>query len=146
MVPVHDLSASGHFGAARDTLRRTAFNRRVSGVVLFAFVAQVVWVSGAWPMGLAPEPTTVVFVFLWFVVTALAAIVLEHRMAPAALGYLAAFLVAARWPEWKWCAMSVSQLALTVNPVVIGAPPEEVQAGVQQVRERIAARHPRARP
>ena len=141
LVQVAVLLALGRW--ARDTLRRTAFNRRVSGVVLFAFGAQIVWISGAWLMGLALEPTTVVFAFLWFVVTALAAIVLEHRMAPAALGYLAAFFVAARWPEWKWCAMSLSQLVLTVNVGVIGAPREEVHAGVRQVRERIAARPPR---
>ena len=128
---------------ARDTLTRTAFNRRISGTVLFAFLAQLTLVAGAWLMGLPLEATTVMFFFLWFALTSHVAIVLDRRMAPAAVGFLAAFVVAARWPGLRWCAMSACNLVLTVNLVAVGSPQEQVQAGVQQVRARIAAKHSR---
>jgi eukaryotic-like serine/threonine-protein kinase len=138
VVQVAVLLALGRW--ARDTLRRTAFNRRVSGTVLFAFAAQLALLGGSWLMGLALAPTTVMLVFVWFAVTAHAAIVLDRRVAPAAAAYLAAFLVAARWPEWRWCAMSLSNLALTANLVAVGASPEEVHEQIHRVRARRAAR------
>ncbi|MDB4931754.1 MAG: Serine/threonine protein kinase PrkC, regulator of stationary phase [Myxococcaceae bacterium] len=125
---------------ARDTLRRTAFNRRVAGTVLFAFVAQFVLAAGAWLMPLPLDVLSTMFVFVWFVLSAHVAIVLDRRIAPMAVGYLVAFLAAARWPEWRWVAMSLSSLALTLNVVAVGAPQEDVQASVHKVRDRIATR------
>jgi tRNA A-37 threonylcarbamoyl transferase component Bud32 len=125
---------------ARDTLRRTAFNRRIAATVLFAFVAQLTLAAGAWVMALPLGVLSTMFVFLWFVLAAHVAIVLDRRMAPMAAGYLVAFFVAARWPDWRWIAMSLSNLALTLNVVAVGAPQEDVQASVKQVRARIATR------
>ncbi len=138
-VQVAILLALGRW--ARDTLQRTAFNRRISATVLFAFLAQFTLIAGAWLMGLPLGATAVMFVFLWFALTTHVAIVLDRRMIPAAVGFLVAFLVAARWPEGRWIAMSASNLLLTLNVVAVGAPQEDVQQSVQQVRARIAARH-----
>lgn len=142
LVQLAALFALGRW--ARDTLQRTAFNRRVSGTVLFSFVAQLTLVVGAWLLHLPLVPTTVMFVFLWFAITTQAAIVLERRIAPAAVGYFAAFLVSARWPDLRWIAMSLSHIGLTVNVVVMGAPQVDVHASVREVRDRIGSRHHRA--
>ncbi len=128
---------------ARDTLTRTAFNRHIAGTVLFAFLAQLTWVAGAWLMGLPVEATKGMLIFLWFALSSHVAIVLDRRMVPAAVGFLAAFVVAARWPGLRWCAVSASNLVITLNVVATGSLQVQVQEGVQKVRERVAAKQSR---
>ncbi len=119
---------------ARDTLRRTEFNRRISRAVMFVFVGQLVLLVGARVMGLALVPTTVLMVFFWFTMTAHSAITMDRRMVPAAVGYLAAFMVSARWPALRWCAMSAANLTFTVNAVALGASQDDVQRRVESLR------------
>ncbi len=125
---------------ASDTMTRTAFNRRIAWSMTFVFVAQALLVIGAWVAGVGMLTTSILFPFVWFVITAHTAIALDKRLSISAVGYLAAFFLSARYPEKRWWIMSASNLVLAVNVVVAGARQEPFAVRVEQVKAWTAAR------
>ena len=128
---------------ARDTLHRTAFNRRMGRTVVFLFVSQILLTVGAWLLALPMRTVSALLPFLWFVVSAHAAIALEKWLAPAAATYALTFLVSARWPELRWFAMSLSNVALTLNIVVLGAATDPEIANGDILRQILAQQEKR---
>ncbi len=111
------------FGAwARQSMMRTAFNRRVWMTTQLVFLGQLVLHLGAWWLGIDPVTTNIFMMFQWFIMAAVVAIVLEWRLWPTAVGFGVAFLVAGRWPDARFAAMAVSNAILTINAVWVWRP------------------------
>ncbi len=133
---------------ARDTLTKTAFNRRMSRTVLLLFIAQLVFAAGATLLDFEIVQFQVALLFLWFVMAANVAVMLESRIAPAAGGFLVAFLVAAWQPRAVHLAMSLANVVLTVNLVRVWNPEdnslaEETQRRIEEFAARLRDRHKR---
>jgi len=107
---------------ARDTMRKTAFNRAMGRAVIWVFFAQLTLACGALLLGLDPTQFRVILMFLWFCTVAMLAVTLERRMAPAAAGYFAGFIVGAWRPDWVFACMSLSNVVLTVNLIAVWRP------------------------
>jgi eukaryotic-like serine/threonine-protein kinase len=107
---------------ARDSMSRTVFNRRVFASTIAVFVFQLVLYAGASELGLSVVVASVVMILMWAVIAAMVAIAVDRRLWPMAVGYLIAFLCAARWPEQRFWAMAASNLILTINAVAIWKP------------------------
>ena len=60
--------------------------------------------------------------FVWFCFAGMAALTIDMRLFPCVAGYLLAFAVAASRPDLALYAMSASNLAMTLNAVVIWRP------------------------
>jgi serine/threonine-protein kinase len=107
---------------ARDSLSKTVINRRISATAGFLFVAQIVLQLGMAIMDLPIDLSQVMMLFLWLVIAVMMAIGVDRRLAPSAVGFLAAFLFAARYPEHRFFAMSACNFVFTVNAVVLWRP------------------------
>jgi len=126
---------------ARESMTRTAFNRRVFLITVFVFVAQMLLNAGAYELGIPAVTTSVVLIFVWCVITAVVAIGLDHRLWPASVGYALAFLAAARWPEHRYWFMAASNFVLTITAVASWKPAQFLPTE----EERAAWRKPPAR-
>ena len=100
---------------ARDSLSRTAINRRITMLVGVTLAAQVLLYSGAMILGIPLLTTHTLLMFLWGVSAAAHAITIEERLWPAALGFFTAFLVASFFPETVFHCMSAGNLVLTIT-------------------------------
>ncbi len=103
---------------ARDSMRATLFNRRVAATGVFIFVGQTVLSLGAWAVGLSVEQSQTLMIFFWGTIATGVAINLDPWVAPSAAFYYAAFLFAARMPEYRLFAMSASNLVFGINAVI----------------------------
>jgi hypothetical protein len=135
---------------ARDSLSKTVINRRVVIGTLFLFVCQIVLAVVAQRLDVPVLQTELLIMFLWFVIAGMAAIGIDHRLTPCALGYLIALLVAVWHPEHRLYAMAAANLGFTINAVWHWRPerffrltPEERAALGRPAR---AAKRPRQPP
>jgi len=148
LVFIGVLSVVGFW--ARDTMRKTAFNRAMGRAVILVFVAQLTLACGALLAGLDPTQFRTLMMFLWFCAAAMLAVTLERRMAPAAAGYFAGFLVGAWQPQWLFACMSLSNVVLTVNLIAVWRPGQllnnEAQRRVEELQARFAQRRSRRKP
>jgi hypothetical protein len=72
-------------------------------------------------VGISPEISTVFHPFLWFCVATMLALTVERWFTPAALGFLLCFVVSAWRPDFRYLAMTGSNLLLVVNLLGIWA-------------------------
>lgn len=115
---------------ARDSMTKTAFNRRAGTSIAFAMAAQIVLALGAM-VGEVPVETVLAHeFFLWFVIAVMLTIFLERRIWPTALGYMTAFF-AIMWAKSHsgddyyrhgMLIMSVAHAVLTLNVLVVWRP------------------------
>jgi serine/threonine-protein kinase len=117
---------------ARESLMGTAFNRKVTGMLVAVLVAQLILTAGAsaakWPI---PMLLPMEF-FMWFVVATMFCIAVDRRFWPPAVGYLVGFLVvAAAQPEiveigefvsFALNCMGLTHFVLTLTCLVIWRP------------------------
>jgi serine/threonine-protein kinase len=135
---------------ARETMMKTEFNRAMGRAVIWVFFAQLTLACGALLIGLEPAQFRVILMFLWFCTAAMLAVTLERRMAPAAAGYFAGFMISAWRPEWAFACMSLSNLVLTVNLIAVWRPRDrllgdEGQRRLDELQALIAERRARRR-
>ncbi len=109
---------------ARQSMTRTAFNRRVFMTTLFVFVMQGVLYLGAWRLDIDPVRASILMMLGWTAIAGMAAIAIDPRLWPCAVGYALAFGVAATWPETRFWMMAASNAVLTVNAVISWRPDE----------------------
>jgi len=107
---------------ARDSMTKTLINRRVFATVVFLFIAQIALMLGAGVAEVDPVDLQVLLLFFWFCIAGMAALAIDLRLVPCAVGYLIGFGVAAARPEYTLYAMSASNLLLTINAVTIWRP------------------------
>jgi serine/threonine-protein kinase len=128
---------------ARESLAKTAFNRKAAGSVVFVMGAQIVLVLGGMVSGVAIDVVSLMQFFLWFVCGAVFTILLDVRLWPSALGYGLGFFAVA-WAlgnqrsdlhELSMYIMSASNFVLTLTLFVAWRPksfrpaPDEVRSG-----------------
>jgi eukaryotic-like serine/threonine-protein kinase len=131
---------------ARESMTRTIFNRRVWLTTQLVFVAQLVLYAGAAQLDLDALRASIAMILVWSVITGMASITIDPRLAPTSIGYAAAFLIAARWPATRWWMMSASNLLLTINAVAIWRPPTILMTDAERAALGRPPRKPRARP
>jgi serine/threonine-protein kinase len=102
---------------ARESLMKTAINRRAFATMVFMFSAQGVMAIGARHVGMTLLHIELMMVGLWTVTAGIAAIAIDRRLALAAIGYAAAFVLVTRFPEHRLYAMSAANLVFVVNAV-----------------------------
>ncbi len=110
---------------ARDSMMRTAINRRVMATIAVALVGQIVMTLGGAALTVSVHHIQVMTIFLWAVVASMAAIAIDRRLFPSAMGYLATFggaaVLAHNTFEVLW-AMSAGHLVTTINVLSIWRP------------------------
>ena len=108
---------------ARESIGKTAVNRRLFMTGLHLFLVQITLWIGAWYLALPVATTQVLMVLLWFAIGGMVAIAIDRRVAPSALAFLAAFVVSARHPDRALFIISAANLVFTINAVWAWWPP-----------------------
>ena len=103
---------------ARRTLSATVFNRRLTAMALFLFVAQGTFALGAGWLGATSQTIEVTYLALWMLTAGMMAIALDAWLALGAGIYLVAFLVATRAPELRSYLMALSNCAFAITAYV----------------------------
>ncbi|UJR83878.1 serine/threonine-protein kinase [Sandaracinus amylolyticus] len=110
---------------ARDSLSRTAINRRLTRLVGIMLGSQILLFGSVWRLGVTPEQTGPLLMFLYTVLAAVAAATIESRLWPTVAVYVAGLALANVWPEHVFLLEAIANLSLTINVVVIWARIEE---------------------
>ncbi len=125
---------------ARNTLRATAFNRRVTVTGLFVFAGQIVISQGAQALGLEVRESQVMMIFYWGTITTMLTITVDVWLWPSALLYFVWFLVAANYPTLRFYAMAAANFSFAVNAFIRWTPdtfrPSETERAGKQERDR----------
>jgi len=104
------------YGVAVVALRRrllaTDTNRWLAGSVAIVLGCQLALDLGAWGMGLRPRDGHTLHLFLWFVGASFTAMVVEERLAVAALGYLLAWAASVMRPDQLYPLITMSCVLL----------------------------------
>lgn len=96
----------------RGRLLATDTNRWLAGSVAIVLGCQLALDLGAWGMGLRPRDGHTLHLFLWFVGASFTAMVVERRLAVAALGYLLAWAASVMRPDQLYALITMSSLLL----------------------------------
>jgi serine/threonine-protein kinase len=91
----------------RESLMKTAVNRRIVATGMIAFAAQLALQVGGHTLGLRSEATATLHMLVWGIAASNAAAV-EPRFWLSVGGFFLAFLLACGFPEWRWDLMSAS--------------------------------------
>ncbi len=114
---------------ARESLSKTAFNRRVSGVVFIAFSMELPLHLGQWILGMDPAQSQVQAILLWATALAFAIVTIDRRIWPAALSTLLGYFVASWNVELRWLVMAVNAVIMLVNIAFVWrVEPDDVDA------------------
>jgi serine/threonine-protein kinase len=127
------------FAWARETLTKTALNRRLTLTLGLYLVAQITLGLGGWLAGISPTHMHVVFFFAWGLTDMMLAVWTERWFALPAATCAAAFLVAAGFPSLIYPLMSLCNLVLTVILVRVWFPRQDL-ARIQDRRRELRAR------
>jgi serine/threonine protein kinase len=104
---------------ARESLMKTALNRRIAASIIFLILAEILLITVNYILGVDPIRTMVYNLFLWAVIAWMAVISIEWRIFVAALGYTAGFLLTVHDPGLRYYMMSAGNLVLMINCLVI---------------------------
>jgi serine/threonine protein kinase len=119
---------------ARDSMFKTSINRRLMATAFFVFIAQIALWIGAWYLDVPKNKVQVFMILLWFTINGMIAITIDRRLAPSTLGYLIAFIAAARYPGQAMFTMAAANFFFTANAAWVWKPaqlrwtPEEKRA------------------
>jgi serine/threonine-protein kinase len=104
---------------ARESLTKTVLNRRISALVAFTLIGEILLFLVTWRLGIDIVTTVVLQALYWFVLAAVATITVELRMAPAAAIYLLGLVGVLFLPRFRYYFLAMANTALMVNLVVI---------------------------
>ncbi len=113
--PVAFLAIVGLIYLVKRRNLQTATNRRFYGGVMLALAAQILVHVGGMLLNLPIHAVHVMLFGLWFCVVAMLAIAVNPQLTYGAVGYLVGFLIAARWPELRFYAMTGANGLMTIN-------------------------------
>ncbi len=103
---------------ARESLMRTAINRRMTLAVFFSLVGEGVMLGAGHLMGLGAQAILTLWFAVWMLVTGMVAINIDARLWISAVGYALAFLWTAAQPSHLYATMGLANALLTINAVV----------------------------
>jgi len=104
---------------ARETLSRTAYNRRLAALIDAVFISQVAMAIGCALLGVAPVTSEILFMLLYFHGGLALVMTTELHLWPLTVGYLAAFLGSAARPEITPFVLSGANFLAMVNALVV---------------------------
>jgi eukaryotic-like serine/threonine-protein kinase len=119
----------------RDSLSKTAINRRMIATVMLVFAGQLALQVGAHLLGLSAVTTQTLLLLVWAVVLSTFATMTDARFWVAVGSFFVAFLVACRFPSQRWNMMSASSFVLLITFVVAWWRPREDRPGFMVRRE-----------
>ncbi len=139
------LSIAAFFLWARESMMKTAINRRIAASISFLLISQIILFFGADLLNMSVVNAQVMMILLWFSSAVMTSLAIDRRFVPSALGYLAAFIFAAKYPEHRWWAAAASNGLLTVNAVWVWRPAKgewltRTQEELEVLRNKRAAR------
>jgi len=124
---------------ARDTLTRTALNRRLGRTFALYMVLQVTLGAGGWLAGVSPTHLHLFFLFAWALTYGMLAVWAEPWLALPAAACAASFVVSSMVPSVMYPLMSLCNLLLTIVMVRVWFPRQDV-ARIQEQRRVFRAR------
>jgi serine/threonine-protein kinase len=124
---------------ARDTLTKTALNRRLSQTFALYFAGQCILGAGGWLAGFSPIHIHMVMMFAWGLMYTLLAVWTERWFALPAATCALTFLVVSAFPTLVYALMSLDNLVLTVVVVKVWFPRQDV-ARIHERRRELRAR------
>ena len=111
---------------ARETLTKTALNRRLSQTFALYFAAHCILAAGGWLAGFSPIHIHMVLMFSWGLMYTLLAVWTERWFALPAATCGLTFLVVSAFPSLMYALMSLDNLVLTVVVVKVWFPRQDV--------------------
>ena len=124
---------------ARDTLTKTALNRRLTQTFALYFAGHCILGAGGWFAGFSPIHIHMVLMFTWGLMYTLLAVWTERWFALPAATCALTFLVACAFPGLVYALMSLDNLVLTVVVVKVWFPKQDV-ARIRDQRRELRAR------
>ncbi|HEX3344618.1 MAG TPA: bifunctional serine/threonine protein kinase/MFS transporter [Polyangiaceae bacterium] len=124
---------------ARETLTKTALNRRLSQTFALYFAGQCILSAGGWLAGFSPIHIHMVLMFAWGLMYTLLAVWTERWFALPAATCALTFLVVCGFPGLTYALMALDNLVLTVVVVKVWFPRQDV-ARIHERRRELRAR------
>jgi len=107
---------------ARDSMSKTAINRRIFATLLYMFVAQTVLGVAMWLSGADQALTHWLHMFLWAVTVANLAINIDRGLWPSAVVTAIVFVATARMPPWMHLSIAFANAFVIANILKIWFP------------------------
>ena len=107
---------------AWESMSKSAINRALMRAGLLTPTGMFLIHLGCWLRDVDPMDSQLMTQFWWSGLTLMLASYVDSRLFPTAIGYLLAFLFSAAFPDWRFAFMSVSNLILTINAIIIWKP------------------------
>jgi serine/threonine-protein kinase len=115
------------FAWARDSLTKTALNRRVARTLTVYLTAQMVLSVGTWLAGVPAERSFVLIIFAWSLTEAMMAVWIEPWLALPAATCAATFLIGSVRPAWVYPFASLDNALLTYVLVRVWYPKQDLE-------------------
>jgi serine/threonine-protein kinase len=141
-IPAHQdtIIAAGGFLAlgfgltiwARESMTKTALNRRLAATLAVQLGMQILIASAAWILGISPTQSQTMLILSWALTLALLAVWAEPWFAVPAVVSALSLLVAAARPGWLYPLMALDNAVLTYVIVRVWLP----QQNVEKIRTR----------
>jgi hypothetical protein len=112
---------------ARESMMRTALNRRLGQTFVVYMVAQAGLGAGACLSGVSQTQLHLFFLFAWSLTYGLLAVWAERWLALPAASCLVSFVVASAYPSLLYPLMSLGNLLLTIVMVKVWFPRQDVE-------------------
>ena len=103
----------------RESLTRTAFNRKLTLILALCFPAQITLFLGANALDMPHIQAELFLLLIWGILAGAAAATVEKRFWPSVLAYCAGFVLASYTPQFRFLIMSASHVVLTINCVYL---------------------------
>ena len=107
---------------ARETLSKTAFNRRTYAILVLALVTNVLLSLAVDGYGIPREAARSLLILTWFFGHGALAIANDYRLYPTVIVTLFLFAVSVAFPAYGPVAASLSSAAFTVNIAILWRP------------------------
>ena len=127
------------FAWARETLLRTALNRRLGQTFAMYMALQMTLGAGGWLAGVSPLHLHLFFLFAWALTYGMLAVWAERWLAVPAAACAISFVVSSAYPAVMYPLMSLCNLTLTVVMVQVWFPRQDL-ARIQEQRRVLRAR------
>jgi serine/threonine-protein kinase len=120
---------------ARESMSKTALNRRLAATLAVQLGMQILIASAAWILGISPTQSQTLLILSWALTMALLAVWAEPWFAAPAVASALSLLVAAARPGWLYPLMALDNAVLTYVMVRIWLPRQDVEKMLNRRQE-----------
>jgi eukaryotic-like serine/threonine-protein kinase len=111
---------------AQRELRESSVTRRLMRAAAVAMLGQLTLEAVALVVGIDPVVTETLWPLIWFCVSAMLVTTVDRRLTPMTFGFLGAVVACSLLPAYRFHAMFVSNLIMTVNMFSVWMPWREL--------------------